>query len=126
MTIADLAPQDSWTKRTLSSDIAKTYDVLCWFAPVIIKAKILLQRLWEAGLGWDDTVPPELEQEWLEWRQQLSLLVDKCIPRYYYPKDVKIAYKQLHGYSDASEAAYAGVVYLVDGTCCIHVSFSSW
>ena len=124
LTIADLTPQDSWTKRTLSSDIAKTYDVLGWFAPVIIKAKILLQRLWEAGLGWDDTVPPELEQEWLEWRQQLSLLVDKCIPRCYYPKDVKIAYKQLHGYSDASEAAYAGVVYLrlVDTTGCIHVS----
>ena len=32
-------------KATLTSDIAKTFYVLGWFAPVIIKAKILLQRL---------------------------------------------------------------------------------
>ena len=124
LTVADLSPQHSWTKRALSSDIAKTFDVLGWFAPVIVKAKILLQHLWEKGLGWDDTVPPPLEQAWLEWRQELCLLVDKHIPRCYYPKTVKIAYRQLHGFSDASEAAYAGVVYfrLVDTTGCVHTS----
>ena len=29
-----------------------------------------------------------------------------------FPKEFKIAFKQLHGFSDASERAYAGVVYL--------------
>ena len=124
LTIADLRPQDEWTKRTLASDVAKTFDVLGWFAPVIIKAKILLQRLWEEGLGWDDVVPPSLTQTWLEWRQELGLLVEKHIPRCYFPKLAKIAYKQLHGFSDASEMAYAGVIYLrlVDTTGCIHTS----
>ena len=124
LTVAELSHQDHWTKRALSSDIAKTFDVLGWFAPVIIKAKILLQRLWEEGLGWDDPVPPTLEQAWLEWRQELCLLVDKHIPRCYYPKTVKIAYRQLHGFSDASEGAYAGAVYFrfVDTTGCVHTS----
>lgn len=124
LTVAELSPQDKWTKRALSSDIAKTFDVLGWFAPVVIKAKILLQRLWEEGLGWDDAVPPALEQAWLEWRQELRLLVDKHIPRCYYPKSVKIGYRQLHGFSDASEEAYAGVVYFrfVDTTGCVHTS----
>ena len=47
LTIADLPPIHNLTKRMLVSDIAKTFDVLGWFSPTIIKMKILLQRLWE-------------------------------------------------------------------------------
>ena len=75
-------------------------------------------------MGWDDPVPSAVEQAWLEWRQELGLLVDEHIPRCYHPKEVEIAYRQLHGFSDASEAAYAGVIYLrlVDTAGCIHTS----
>ncbi len=43
-------------KQILTSDIAKIFDVLGWIhiAPITIKAKILLQRLWEEGLHWDE------------------------------------------------------------------------
>ena len=34
---------DKLTKQGLVSDIAKTFDVLGWFSPAIVKAKILLQ-----------------------------------------------------------------------------------
>ena len=63
-------------------------------------------------------------ETWLEWRQELGMLVNKHIPRCYYPKSVTIAYKQLHGFSDASEVAYAGVVYfrLVDTCGAVHTS----
>ena len=111
LTVADLPPHDNWTKRALASDIAKTYDVLGWFAPVIVKAKIILQHLWEEGLDWDDPVSSSLEQKWLEWRRELGMLANQHIPRCYYSKSATVAYKQLHGFSDASEAAYAGVVY---------------
>lgn len=52
LTVADFSPQDNWTKCALSSDIAKTFNALGWFAPVIVRAKFLLQHLWEEGLGW--------------------------------------------------------------------------
>ena len=46
------------TKRVLVSDIAKTFDVLGWFSPAIIKVKILLQQQWELKVDWDDPLPP--------------------------------------------------------------------
>jgi hypothetical protein len=39
------------TKRALACEIAKMYDVLGWFAPSVIRAKVLLQQLWECGVA---------------------------------------------------------------------------
>ena len=112
------------TKRALVSDVAKTYDILGWFAPSIIYVKILLQRLWERGIAWDEPVPEDIRDSWEKWKRELPVLTKKLISRCYYPKDVKIASTQLHGFSDASEVAYSGVIYLhmVDTTGRTHVS----
>ena len=124
LTVADLPSQERLTKRALTSDIAKTFDVLGWFSPTIVKAKVLLQRLWEEKVQWDDPVPQDLYQIWSQWRSELGLLAEKHIPRFYFPKDVTVVYRQLHGFCDASELAYAGVVYfrLMDTTGCIYTS----
>ena len=42
------------TKRSLLSDILKTFDPLGWLSPCIILTKIMLQELWTVGLSWDD------------------------------------------------------------------------
>ena len=112
------------TKRGLISDVAKTFDVLGWFSPAIIKVKILFQRLWEMKVDWDDPVPSSVHEPWLQWRSELHLLSKRHIPRCYFPKDAHISIIQLHGFSDASESAYAGVVYLrmVDTEGRVHVS----
>ena len=112
LTVADLPQVNGLTKRALVSDIAKTFDVLGWYSPTIIKAKILLQLLWSEKIGWDQQVPDTLLEEWLRWRSELHLLSRHYIPRCYYPKEAAITYMQLHGFSDASERAYSGVVYL--------------
>ena len=110
--VSNHLPLSGLTKRTLVSDIARTYDVLGWFAPIVIKVKILLQRLWESKLDWDEPVPESIGDSWCKWRSQLKLLTRVHIPRCYFPKDVRIVSLQLHGFSDASIDAYAGVVYL--------------
>ena len=56
---------DNLTKRGLVSDIAKTFDVLGWFSPTMVKAKILLQRVWEVGVDWDQDIPQYIAEEWL-------------------------------------------------------------
>ena len=111
LTVASLQDTNNMTKRALVSDIAKTFDVLGWFSPTIIKAKILLQRVWESKIGWDDLLPQAIHQSWIQWRSELHLLSGRHISRCYYPKHADIDSVELHGFCDASEDAYAGVVY---------------
>ena len=100
------------TKRSLLSNIARVYDVLGWCSPSVIKLKILMQRVWEEKLDWDEDVPPHILEVWEKWRTELPLLHNHLIPRCYYRKDAEVKSIQLHGFSDASESAYAAVAYL--------------
>ncbi len=122
-TVAEFPRLETVTKRALVFDVAKTYDVLGWFAPSVIKVKILLQHLWEAKVGWDDPAPDDVRESWEKWQLELPVLASKLIARCYFPRTVSLASMQLHGFSDASENAYAGVVYLrmVDTSDVVHV-----
>lgn len=51
------------TKRSVLSDIARFFDPLGWTAPVIIRAKIFMQRLWIAGVSWDQQIKNNLLKE---------------------------------------------------------------
>ena len=112
LTVSHLTFHSALTKRALVSDVARTYDVLGWFSPAVIKAKILLQRVWEAKVDWDEEVPDSIREEWSLWQSQLKHLACVHIPRCYFPKDLTVSHLQLHGFSDASEDAYAAVVYI--------------
>ena len=91
---------------------------------VTIIVKIIFQRLWERGIGWDSPLPPDIERDWKEWRNQLPELSSLRIPRCYAPVDCEIVSRQLIGFSDASEKAYSAVVYLrsVDTAGGVHVA----
>ena len=107
----------------LISDVSKTSPT-SWFSPTIIKVKILFQRLWELKIDWDDPVLMEIHIPWSQWRSELPIVSTKLIPRCYFPPDVCVKTTQLHGFSDASENAYAAVVYfrLTDTSGNIHIS----
>ncbi|XP_061716635.1 uncharacterized protein LOC133524567 [Cydia pomonella] len=111
------------TKRKVTSDIAKLYDPLGWIAPSIVKAKMFIQKLWLAGIDWDQELPSPLLEEWLCYREELSQLTRFRLPRWTnHQSNVRLV--ELHGFSDASNAAYAAVVYLrvIDAEGLIHVS----
>ncbi|XP_048262969.1 uncharacterized protein LOC125385367 [Bombus terrestris] len=98
------------TKRSISSVIARIYDPLGLLAPVIVRAKILLQRVWALKLDWDESLPSELHTEWDRYYIQLPLLSDIRFPR---KTVVKAATQiELHGFCDASEKAYGACIYL--------------
>ena len=83
LTISESPPPSIVTKRALGSDIAKVFDALGWFSPATITMKILLQRLWESKVDWDDSVQEEIEDTWRKWRSELSVLSTLGIPRCY-------------------------------------------
>ena len=55
--MTELPHIECMTKRSLVSDVTKTFDELGWYSPTIVRAKVLLQTLWLEGIGWDECVP---------------------------------------------------------------------
>lgn len=114
----------SITKRKVISEIAKLFDPLGWLAPAIIVTKIFIQKLWISGIGWDDLLPENLLKEWISYRNELLLLQDVTIPRWMntYRSDKQ---RELHGFCDASNEAYAAVVYMravdKEGNVAVHL-----
>ncbi|XP_055387374.1 uncharacterized protein LOC129615957 [Condylostylus longicornis] len=101
-----------WTKRTILSEVSKLFDPLGWLAPCIIMAKIMIQKLWLSGSGWDDEVERSLHDEWQIYRKTLVHLEALRINRWFY-YSTSANKIELHGFCDASIKAYAAVVYLV-------------
>lgn len=99
------------TKRSILSTIAKLFDPLGWVTPVVITAKILMQRLWLSKCGWDECISPDLKCAWQKYYTQLPLLNQLSLNRWT-GQGSQAAHVELHGFSDASNVAYAAVVYI--------------
>ena len=114
------------TKRAVLSDSAKIFDPLGFISCVTIVVKIIFQKLWERGTTWDEPLPPDIQRDWLDWRMQLSEISALRIPRCYAPVNVQIVDRQLIGFSDASEKAYCGDVYIrsIDTAGCVYLSLA--
>ena len=52
------------TRRKMLSLIASLFDPIGFLAPFLVRAKILLQRMWQCGIAWDDVLLSELLEEW--------------------------------------------------------------
>ena len=101
--------QSESPKGHTEHEAARLFDPFGWFAPVIVRAKILYQLCWLYDLNWHDPLPPCVEELWVEMKENLSQLEQIKIPRWTANFHGRI---ELHGFSDASEEAYAAVVYL--------------
>ncbi|XP_029174701.1 uncharacterized protein LOC114943277 [Nylanderia fulva] len=99
------------TKRSILSCIASLYDPLGWAAPVVINAKIILQELWLLHCDWDAPLPNELSQRWNAFASEFPQLESVRIPRWTGQSPDNLAL-EIHGFADASNRAYAAVVYL--------------
>jgi len=71
------------TKRIVASITAKVFDVLGFFSPATITAKILLQKLWKRQVNWDQPIPEELQLCWKTWLADLPLITSQPISRRY-------------------------------------------
>ncbi|GFW06372.1 integrase catalytic domain-containing protein [Trichonephila clavipes] len=70
------------TKKSIISTIARTFDPLGLIVPVITRAKILLQSLWQLKLNWNDLLPSNLVSYWKSFIDALESINCLDIPRY--------------------------------------------
>lgn len=99
-----------WTRRSILSTIAKMFDPLGLISPVIVRGKIIMQKLALLQSGWDDLVPTQLVQEWEEFFNKLSLLSKVRINRVAFCSEWTEI--QFHCFADASELAYGACLYV--------------
>ncbi|GFX39023.1 integrase catalytic domain-containing protein [Trichonephila clavipes] len=100
----------NFSKRDVLSEIARLYDPLGLIGPIVTKAKIFIQELWKIKLDWSEQLPPDAMEEWMNFYQKLAKVNNLKIPRcILLPATIRI---EIHGFSDASERAYAAVVYI--------------
>ena len=103
----------SATKRSVLQLSAKIFDPIGLLTPFTIKMKIFFQELCLAKIDWDDELKGELLVKWKRLVQNLADLKDIKVPRCYFKrKEFPPVKHELHGFSDASNKAYAAVVYL--------------
>ncbi|XP_062556745.1 uncharacterized protein LOC134221571 [Armigeres subalbatus] len=72
-----------------------------------------MQEVWRSGIKWDEYVGQRIEQSWRKWIELLDVVRRIEIPRCYFANATTERYQtlQAHLFVDASEAAYAAVVY---------------
>ncbi len=103
------------TLRNIYKVLATQYDPLGLLLPYTMRAKVIINQLWNKQRGWDDpNLPPELLRSWHIWENELQYLPNITLPRTYVHPEVEKdgASHEVHIFSDASEQAYGAVAYL--------------
>ncbi|XP_073814245.1 uncharacterized protein [Musca autumnalis] len=104
--VAPIARKSSYTKREVLSAIAKLFDPVGWLGPVIVVAKMVMQKVWLDSIGWDDSLSSATDADWRKFVDSYTDVNSVRIPRWVqYTPDCSA---ELHVFSDASEKAYAG------------------
>ena len=106
--IQDIHDEDPCTKRIILKALARIYDPLGLLDPFVITARVIFQKVWAHGYGWDDEVPTQLKREWLFWYRQVQSLRKIAFVRHL----GIVPNFSLHVFCDASIEAYAAVIYV--------------
>ena len=98
------------TKRTFLKGIATLFDPLGFLSLRVIRAKVILQEIWESGADWDDLVEESLSRNAQEWFEELLEVPRFCVPRCL-RTELGVKKITLHTFTDASQQAYGAAAY---------------
>ncbi|XP_015126395.1 uncharacterized protein LOC107047972 [Diachasma alloeum] len=104
------ASKKAITKRIILSEIAEIYDPISIVAPVIARAKIIMQEVWKRNVNWDDRLSDDTILIWQTFREELEHLSKINIPRWLHLRTEDQV--EIHGFADASNLAMGAVIYL--------------
>nr|XP_054757350.1 uncharacterized protein LOC129263465 [Lytechinus pictus] len=103
--------QERLTKRKILCQIAHIFDPIGFAAPVIVRAKIGMQKLWQRGYNWDDPLTEKEDADWRLLFEEMKGLNEVSLERCLTPPEAQ-GKPVLCIFSDASENAYGACAYL--------------
>ncbi|XP_075155812.1 uncharacterized protein LOC142229153 [Haematobia irritans] len=108
--LAPLSSSVTFSKRNVLSQISKLFDPAGWLSPFVVIAKIIMQQIWLEKTDWDEPISDRILTRWKTFQAHYLSINSIRIPRWFgYTPDCNI---QFHGFCDASEKAYAAVLYV--------------
>ena len=116
--------KDASTKRSILASLNSIYDLLNVYAPILLRAKLFMQRLQNDPKfkKWDVILSAELLREWQAIVKQANSSPPILIPRFIGSQSDKY---ELIAFTDASKDAFGVVLYLKDlGTSNISYFFA--
>ena len=100
------------TKREILKIIMSVYDPLGYLAILTVKAKIIMQKVWQSRISWDKRVNEEITKDWRAWLAILNETAKVRIPRYYGTARTPDERREIHVFCDASTEAMCACAYL--------------
>ncbi|BES96686.1 Retrotransposon protein [Nesidiocoris tenuis] len=101
--------EDSVTRRNILSAYQQIFDPIGITSAVTLVPKVLIQKTWVSGSGWDTEVEEDIKREFIEWLTELPELRHIKIPRHVSFEERRLS---LHTFCDASQNAFAAVSFL--------------
>lgn len=71
---------------------------------------MILQKLWQQKIDWDQPIPQDIEKEWIKYSNNLPFIWNLQVSRHVSCDDPKVI--EMHSFSDSSERAYGACIYL--------------
>ena len=100
------------TKRSILSKVSQIFDVFGFLAAYAVRAKIILQQLWQKKVDCFEELTDDCALKYIEWVNELSILESIKVPRRPFRMYKMVKNIQINGFCDSSLDAYAAVVYV--------------
>ncbi|XP_055928606.1 uncharacterized protein LOC129959739 [Argiope bruennichi] len=98
------------SKRLILSICGMLFDPLGMITPFTVRMKLLLQNTWERELKWDEPLPPDIQETFLSWLDEVKTIPQISLSLPYF-LDTETPMAEIHIFSDASPKAYGCVAY---------------
>ena len=99
------------TKRMILSAVNGIYDPIGFLTPIVIKAKIMLKKLWCEKVDWDDQLSRDRFEEWAKFFKDMVLLKELSFKRCVNSSECT-GDPIMIVFCDASEQAFGACCYL--------------
>ena len=101
----------SLTQRLVLSLVSKVFDPIGLVAPFTVGAGLLQKDIWRvSGQRWDEELPKDTVERFLQWSVELPKLAEITIPRGYFSGNFE--HLELHMFGDSSQEIFSAVTFL--------------